>query len=48
MRISFVSDGPGVDCVQAGIYRLRYFGDSKPIIGSISAFSGTSSNFTVA
>ncbi|KAF7324309.1 Neutral/alkaline nonlysosomal ceramidase [Mycena venus] len=32
----------------AGTYRLRYFGDSKPLIGSISAFTGTSSNFTVA
>ncbi|KAJ7213245.1 Neutral/alkaline nonlysosomal ceramidase [Mycena rebaudengoi] len=32
----------------AGLYRLRYFGDSKPFIGSISAFTGTSSNFTVA
>ncbi|KAJ7200981.1 Neutral/alkaline nonlysosomal ceramidase [Mycena rebaudengoi] len=31
----------------AGLYRLRYFGDSKPFIGSISAFTGTSSNFTV-
>ncbi|KAF7354597.1 Neutral ceramidase [Mycena sanguinolenta] len=32
----------------AGTYRLRYFGDSKPLIGSISAFTGTSGNFTVA
>ncbi|KAF7348448.1 Neutral ceramidase [Mycena venus] len=32
----------------AGTYRLRYFGDSKPLIGSISAFTGTSSNFTVS
>ncbi|KAJ7802418.1 Neutral/alkaline nonlysosomal ceramidase [Mycena olivaceomarginata] len=24
----------------AGTYRLRYFGDSKPLIGSISAFTG--------
>ncbi|KAJ6579640.1 ceramidase [Mycena vulgaris] len=32
----------------AGTYRLRYFGDSKPLIGSISAFTGTSSNFTIA
>ncbi|KAJ7618532.1 Neutral/alkaline nonlysosomal ceramidase [Roridomyces roridus] len=31
----------------AGTYRLRYFGDSKPLIGSISAFTATSSNFTV-
>ncbi|KAJ6544353.1 Neutral/alkaline nonlysosomal ceramidase [Mycena capillaripes] len=32
----------------AGTYRLRYFGDSKPLIGSISTFTGTSSNFTIA
>ncbi|KAF9258342.1 Neutral/alkaline nonlysosomal ceramidase [Marasmius fiardii PR-910] len=32
----------------AGTYRLRYFGDSKPFIGSISSFTGTSSTFTVA
>ncbi|KAJ7815949.1 Neutral/alkaline nonlysosomal ceramidase [Mycena olivaceomarginata] len=32
----------------AGTYRLRYFGDSKPLIGSISAFTGTSGNFTIA
>ncbi|KAJ7136165.1 Neutral/alkaline nonlysosomal ceramidase [Mycena epipterygia] len=31
----------------AGTYRLRCFGDSKPLIGSISAFNGTSSNFSV-
>ncbi|KAJ7458594.1 Neutral/alkaline nonlysosomal ceramidase [Mycena latifolia] len=31
-----------------GTYRIRYFGDSKPLIGSISPFIGTSSNFTVA
>ncbi|KAJ7144716.1 ceramidase [Mycena crocata] len=30
-----------------GTYRLRYLGDSKPLIGSISAFIGSSSNFTV-
>ncbi|KII95439.1 hypothetical protein PLICRDRAFT_48400 [Plicaturopsis crispa FD-325 SS-3] len=32
----------------AGIYRLSYYGDSKPLIGSIKAFTGTSSNFTVS
>lgn len=31
----------------AGTYRLTYLGDSKPLIGSISSFSGASSNFTV-
>ncbi|KAJ7775556.1 Neutral/alkaline nonlysosomal ceramidase [Mycena metata] len=35
------SDTPG------GTYRLRYFGDSKPVIGNITAFVGASSNFTV-
>jgi neutral ceramidase len=32
----------------SGTYRIRYFGDSKPLIGSISAFTGQSSNFTVS
>ncbi|KAF8623397.1 hypothetical protein AX17_007435 [Amanita inopinata Kibby_2008] len=32
----------------AGTYRISYFGDSKPPFGSISSFSGFSSNFTVA
>ncbi|KAF7298390.1 Neutral ceramidase [Mycena kentingensis (nom. inval.)] len=32
----------------AGTYRLKYFGDNKPFIGSITAFTGVSSNFTVA
>jgi len=32
----------------AGTYRLQYFGDSKPLIGSISSFTGTSSSFTIA
>ncbi|KAJ7476883.1 Neutral/alkaline nonlysosomal ceramidase [Mycena galericulata] len=36
------------DGTPAGTYRLQYFGDSKPLIGSISGFTGTSSNFTVA
>ncbi|KAH7101621.1 ceramidase [Auriculariales sp. MPI-PUGE-AT-0066] len=32
----------------AGTYRISYFGDSKPLIGSIKAFSGTSNTFTIA
>jgi neutral ceramidase len=32
----------------AGTYRLTYLGDSKPFIGSISSFTGTSSTFTVS
>jgi neutral ceramidase len=32
----------------SGTYRLTYNGDSKPIIGSISSFTGFSSNFTVS
>ncbi|KAL4262414.1 Neutral ceramidase [Pleurotus pulmonarius] len=32
----------------AGTYRISYFGDSKPLIGSISSFSGISGTFTVA
>ncbi|KAJ6546078.1 Neutral/alkaline nonlysosomal ceramidase [Mycena vulgaris] len=31
-----------------GIFRITYFGDSKPLFGSISPFMGTSSNFTVS
>ncbi|KAJ7846596.1 Neutral/alkaline nonlysosomal ceramidase [Mycena olivaceomarginata] len=43
VRISWTieSDTP------AGTYRLRYFGDSKSVGGKISAFVGTSGNFTV-
>jgi neutral ceramidase len=32
----------------AGTYRLSYYGDSKPLIGSISSFTGISSSFTIA
>ncbi|KAI0782937.1 Neutral/alkaline nonlysosomal ceramidase [Abortiporus biennis] len=31
-----------------GTYRITYIGDSKPLIGSISSFTGHSSNFTVS
>ena len=31
-----------------GTYRLKYYGDSKPLIGSISAFTGTSNAFTLS
>ncbi|KAH8884685.1 neutral/alkaline non-lysosomal ceramidase [Thozetella sp. PMI_491] len=30
-----------------GTYRVKYYGDSKPLIGSITAFVGTSNTFTV-
>ncbi|KAA1470483.1 Neutral/alkaline nonlysosomal ceramidase [Dentipellis sp. KUC8613] len=36
------------DGTPSGTYRISYFGDSKPLIGAISAFTGRSSNFTVA
>ncbi|KAI0800418.1 Neutral/alkaline nonlysosomal ceramidase [Fomes fomentarius] len=32
----------------SGTYRLTYFGDSKPFIGSITPFVGHSSNFTIS
>jgi neutral ceramidase len=32
----------------SGTYRLVYFGDSKPFIGSITSFTGTSSSFQVS
>lgn len=31
----------------AGTYRIKYYGDSKPLIGSISAFTGISNAFTL-
>ena len=31
----------------AGTYRIRYYGDSKPLIGSIKAFTGTSNSFVL-
>lgn len=34
--------------VPAGTYRITYYGDSKPLIGSISSFTGRSSNFAVS
>lgn len=33
---------------QAGQFRLRYFGDSKSIGGTITAFEGTSGTFTIS
>lgn len=33
---------------QPGTYRFKYYGDSKPLIGSISKFEGTSNAFTLA
>lgn len=36
------------DTFAAGLYRFSYFGDSKPVFGKISAFVGTSSDFTVS
>ncbi|KDQ56458.1 hypothetical protein JAAARDRAFT_195093 [Jaapia argillacea MUCL 33604] len=32
----------------SGVYRLMYYGDAKSLMRSISAFEGTSSNFTVS
>jgi len=36
------------DGTPSGTYRFVYFGDSKPVIGGITAFTGESSNFTVS
>jgi len=36
------------DGTATGTYRLSYFGDAKPLIGSITSFTGQSSSFTVA
>lgn len=32
---------------EAGTYRIKYYGDSKPLIGDIKAFDGTSNSFTL-
>jgi neutral ceramidase len=32
----------------AGTYRIRYYGDSKPLIGSVRAFEGVSNTFTLS
>lgn len=32
---------------EAGTYRIKYYGDSKPLIGSIKSFEGTSGEFTL-
>ncbi|KAK3303343.1 Neutral/alkaline nonlysosomal ceramidase [Chaetomium strumarium] len=32
----------------AGTYRIRYYGDAKPLIGDIKPFTGTSNSFTLA
>ncbi|KAF9876288.1 putative neutral/alkaline non-lysosomal ceramidase [Colletotrichum karsti] len=37
----------GGDGAAAGTYRIRYYGDSKPLIGSISAFEGVTNSFTL-
>jgi neutral ceramidase len=36
------------DDVKPGTYRLHYYGDHKPVVGSISAFEAISSNFTIS
>lgn len=33
---------------QPGTYRVKYYGDSKPLIGSISSFTGTSNSFQLS
>lgn len=32
---------------EPGTYRIRYFGDAKPLLGAVRAFTGTSPTFTV-
>lgn len=48
--ISGVKIAPSLslDLLVAGTYRLSYYGDAKPLVGSIATFVGRSSNFTVA
>ncbi|KAF4125605.1 neutral ceramidase [Geosmithia morbida] len=33
---------------EAGTYRVRYFGDAKSLVGSITAFDGTTDEFTLS
>lgn len=33
---------------QTGTYRIRYYGDSKPLIGSVKGFVGTSGSFVLS
>ncbi|POR35163.1 Neutral ceramidase [Tolypocladium paradoxum] len=33
---------------EGGTYRVKYYGDAKPLIGSVRSFEGTSSSFTLA
>jgi neutral ceramidase len=35
------------DWADLGMYRLRYYGDSKSLLGTITAFEGVSGNFTL-
>ncbi|KAK4103311.1 Neutral/alkaline nonlysosomal ceramidase [Parathielavia hyrcaniae] len=45
VTISWETD-PQLDA--AGTYRLRYYGDAKPLIGNIRAFTGTTDSFTLS
>ncbi|OLN96326.1 Neutral ceramidase 1 [Colletotrichum chlorophyti] len=38
----------GGDGAAAGTYRFKYYGDWKPLIGSITPFEGTTNSFTLA
>ncbi|GJC96449.1 neutral/alkaline non-lysosomal ceramidase [Colletotrichum higginsianum] len=37
----------GGDGAGPGTYRFKYYGDAKPLIGSVRAFEGTSASFTL-
>ncbi|KAF6821488.1 neutral ceramidase precursor [Colletotrichum plurivorum] len=43
-EVSIVWETAG-DGAPAGTYRIRYYGDSKPLIGSITAFEGVTNSF---
>ena len=44
--LSWETEGEG-DSIQPGTYRLHYWGDSKNILGQITAFEGISNSFTL-
>ena len=46
VEVSWETGGEG-DSIQPGTYRLHYWGDSKNILGRVTAFEGISSTFTL-
>lgn len=47
VEITWETDREGVDEVERGVYRLKYYGDWKSLGGTITAFEGASGAFTI-